>query len=152
MRQELIIWSQVALNTQSCLPRLLLCSLISFLITGVYHHVQLSAHILIVSVPLKHNSRRPRGPLLLDPVSGLRKHSPDVCCFHSVISGSLSHGEPTHGLADRVINCREVLEAFNLLVLQVSSSPYTLQTQQSRVSPSNEVHWIQLDDLVSLPA
>ncbi|XP_050004774.1 GREB1-like protein isoform X2 [Alexandromys fortis] len=63
----------------------------------------------------------------------------------SVISGSLSHGEPTHGLADRVINCREVLEAFNLLVLQVSSFPYTLQTQQSRISSSNEVHWIQLD-------
>uniref|UniRef100_A0A8C9IS22 GREB1 like retinoic acid receptor coactivator n=1 Tax=Piliocolobus tephrosceles TaxID=591936 RepID=A0A8C9IS22_9PRIM len=63
----------------------------------------------------------------------------------SVISGSLSHGEPSHGLADRVINCREVLEAFNLLVLQVSSFPYTLQTQQSRISSSNEVHWIQLD-------
>uniref|UniRef100_A0A8C5V0P6 GREB1 like retinoic acid receptor coactivator n=1 Tax=Microcebus murinus TaxID=30608 RepID=A0A8C5V0P6_MICMU len=65
----------------------------------------------------------------------------------SVISGSLSHGEPSHGLADRVINCREVLEAFNLLVLQVSSFPYTLQTQQSRISSSNEVHWIQLDTL-----
>lgn len=65
----------------------------------------------------------------------------------SVISGSLSHGEPTHGLADRVINCREVLEAFNLLVLQVSSFPYTLQTQQSRISSSNEVHWIQLDTM-----
>ncbi|XP_055092500.2 GREB1-like protein isoform X4 [Symphalangus syndactylus] len=63
----------------------------------------------------------------------------------SVISGSLSHGEPSHGLADRIINCREVLEAFNLLVLQVSSFPYTLQTQQSRISSSNEVHWIQLD-------
>ncbi|XP_058533076.1 GREB1-like protein isoform X2 [Ochotona princeps] len=63
----------------------------------------------------------------------------------SVISGSVSHGEPSHGLADRVINCREVLEAFNLLVLQVSSFPYTLQTQQSRISSSNEVHWIQLD-------
>uniref|UniRef100_A0A2K6TMW6 GREB1 like retinoic acid receptor coactivator n=1 Tax=Saimiri boliviensis boliviensis TaxID=39432 RepID=A0A2K6TMW6_SAIBB len=63
----------------------------------------------------------------------------------SVISGSLSHGEPSHGLADRVINCREVLEAFNLLVLQVSSFPYTLQTQQSRISSNNEVHWIQLD-------
>ncbi|KAM7126388.1 GREB1-like protein isoform 2-T2 [Molossus nigricans] len=63
----------------------------------------------------------------------------------SVISGSLSHGEPSHGLADRVINCREVLDAFNLLVLQVSSFPYTLQTQQSRISSSNEVHWIQLD-------
>ncbi|XP_022351504.1 GREB1-like protein [Enhydra lutris kenyoni] len=65
----------------------------------------------------------------------------------SVISGSLSHGEPSHGLADRVINCREVLEAFNLLVLQVSSFPYTLQTQQSRISSSNEVHWIQLDGM-----
>uniref|UniRef100_A0A8C6WDQ9 Growth regulation by estrogen in breast cancer-like n=1 Tax=Nannospalax galili TaxID=1026970 RepID=A0A8C6WDQ9_NANGA len=63
----------------------------------------------------------------------------------SVISGSLSHGEPSHGLADRVINCREVLEAFNLLVLQVSSFPYTLQTQQSRINSNNEVHWIQLD-------
>ncbi|XP_048219075.1 GREB1-like protein isoform X2 [Perognathus longimembris pacificus] len=63
----------------------------------------------------------------------------------SVISGTLSHGEPSHGLADRVINCREVLESFNLLVLQVSSFPYTLQTQQSRISSSNEVHWIQLD-------
>ncbi|XP_058133504.1 GREB1-like protein isoform X4 [Dasypus novemcinctus] len=65
----------------------------------------------------------------------------------SVISGSLSHGEPSHGLADRVINCREVLDAFNLLVLQVSSFPYTLQTQQSRISSSNEVHWIQLDNM-----
>ncbi|XP_016017261.2 GREB1-like protein isoform X3 [Rousettus aegyptiacus] len=65
----------------------------------------------------------------------------------SVISGSLSHGEPSHGLADRVINCREVLEAFNLLVLQVSSFPYTLQTQQSRISSSNEVHWIHLDNM-----
>uniref|UniRef100_A0A8C3TKA2 GREB1 like retinoic acid receptor coactivator n=1 Tax=Catharus ustulatus TaxID=91951 RepID=A0A8C3TKA2_CATUS len=63
----------------------------------------------------------------------------------SAISSSLSHGEPNHGLADRVINCREVLEAFNLLVLQVSSFPYALQTQQSRISSSNEVHWIQSD-------
>uniref|UniRef100_A0A8C5TYZ4 GREB1 like retinoic acid receptor coactivator n=1 Tax=Malurus cyaneus samueli TaxID=2593467 RepID=A0A8C5TYZ4_9PASS len=63
----------------------------------------------------------------------------------SAISSSLSHGEPNHGLADRVINCREVLEAFNLLVLQVSSFPYALQTQQSRISSCNEVHWIQSD-------
>uniref|UniRef100_A0A8C2RC74 GREB1 like retinoic acid receptor coactivator n=1 Tax=Capra hircus TaxID=9925 RepID=A0A8C2RC74_CAPHI len=65
----------------------------------------------------------------------------------SVMSGSLSHGEPGHGLADRVINGREVLEAFNLLVLQVTSCPYTLQTQQSRISTSNEVHWMQLDNM-----
>ncbi|KAJ7404482.1 GREB1-like protein [Willisornis vidua] len=56
----------------------------------------------------------------------------------SAISSSLSHGEPNHGLADRVINCREVLEALNLLVLQVSSFPYALQTQQSRISSTNE--------------
>uniref|UniRef100_A0A8C3L8T8 GREB1 like retinoic acid receptor coactivator n=1 Tax=Chrysolophus pictus TaxID=9089 RepID=A0A8C3L8T8_CHRPC len=67
----------------------------------------------------------------------------------SAISSSLSHGEPSHGLADRVINCREVLEAFNLLVLQVSSFPYALQTQQSRISSSNEVHWIQFDAVVN---
>uniref|UniRef100_A0A8C8SJB7 GREB1 like retinoic acid receptor coactivator n=1 Tax=Pelusios castaneus TaxID=367368 RepID=A0A8C8SJB7_9SAUR len=65
----------------------------------------------------------------------------------SAISSSLSHGEPSHGLADRVINCREVTEAFNLLVLQVSSFPYILQTQQSRINSNNEVHWIQFDNV-----
>ncbi|XP_061452564.1 GREB1-like protein isoform X6 [Rhineura floridana] len=68
----------------------------------------------------------------------------------SAISSSLSHGEPSHGLADRVINCREVLEAFNLLVLQVSSFPYALQTQQSRISSANEVHWIQFGNMEEL--
>ncbi|KAK6491099.1 GREB1-like protein isoform X3 [Huso huso] len=58
----------------------------------------------------------------------------------SLISGSVSHGE-LQGLADRVINCREALESMNLLVLQVSSFPFTLQTQQSRISVYNEVHW-----------
>ncbi|XP_006901121.1 PREDICTED: GREB1-like protein [Elephantulus edwardii] len=65
----------------------------------------------------------------------------------SVVSGSLSHSDTSHGLADRIINCREVLEAFNLLVLQVSSFPYTLQSQQSRISCSNEVHWVHLDSM-----
>ncbi|KAM6457238.1 GREB1-like protein isoform 7-T9 [Liasis olivaceus] len=65
----------------------------------------------------------------------------------SAISSSLSHGEPSHGLADRVINCREVLEAFNLLVLQVSSFPYALQTLQSRINSANEVHWIQFGNM-----
>uniref|UniRef100_A0A670I966 GREB1 like retinoic acid receptor coactivator n=1 Tax=Podarcis muralis TaxID=64176 RepID=A0A670I966_PODMU len=68
----------------------------------------------------------------------------------SAISSSLSHGEPSHGLADRMINCREVLEAFNLLVLQVSSFPYALQTLQSRISSANEVHWIQLGNMEEL--
>uniref|UniRef100_A0A673A2N3 Growth regulating estrogen receptor binding 1 n=1 Tax=Sphaeramia orbicularis TaxID=375764 RepID=A0A673A2N3_9TELE len=45
------------------------------------------------------------------------------------------------GFADRVVNCQEVLNAMNLLVLQVSSFPYTMQTRQSRISLHNEVHW-----------
>ncbi|XP_030629772.1 GREB1-like protein [Chanos chanos] len=58
----------------------------------------------------------------------------------SALSGSVCHGE-LQGLADRVVNCQEVLEAVNLLVLQVSCFPYTLQTRQSRISVHNEVHW-----------
>ncbi|XP_069076093.1 GREB1-like protein isoform X1 [Pleurodeles waltl] len=65
----------------------------------------------------------------------------------SAISGSLSHGEPGQGLADRIINCREVLDALNLIVLQVSSFPYALQTQQSRISSCNEVHWMPQDSM-----
>uniref|UniRef100_A0AAR2ISX5 GREB1-like protein n=1 Tax=Pygocentrus nattereri TaxID=42514 RepID=A0AAR2ISX5_PYGNA len=58
----------------------------------------------------------------------------------SSMSGSVSHGE-LQGLADRVVNCGEVLEAENVLVLQVSSFPFTLQSHQSRISVHNEVHW-----------
>uniref|UniRef100_A0A665UWB5 Growth regulating estrogen receptor binding 1 n=1 Tax=Echeneis naucrates TaxID=173247 RepID=A0A665UWB5_ECHNA len=58
----------------------------------------------------------------------------------SALSGSVCHGE-LQGLADRVVNCQEVLDAMNLLVLQVSCFPYTLQTRQSRISLHNEVHW-----------
>ncbi|XP_055359708.1 GREB1-like protein isoform X3 [Betta splendens] len=58
----------------------------------------------------------------------------------SALSGSVCHGE-LQGLADRVVNCQEVLNAMNLLVLQVSCFPYTLQTRQSRISIHNEVHW-----------
>uniref|UniRef100_A0A8K9V8S5 GREB1-like protein n=1 Tax=Oncorhynchus mykiss TaxID=8022 RepID=A0A8K9V8S5_ONCMY len=58
----------------------------------------------------------------------------------SALSGSVCHGE-LQGLADRVVNCQEVLEAMNLLVLQVSCFPFTLQTRQSRISVHNEVHW-----------
>ncbi|CAB1317321.1 unnamed protein product, partial [Coregonus sp. 'balchen'] len=55
----------------------------------------------------------------------------------SALSGSVCHGE-LQGLADRVVNCQEVLEAMNLLVLQVSCFPFTLQTRQSRISVHNE--------------
>lgn len=52
-------------------------------------------------------------------------------------------------MADRVVNCPEVLEAINLLVLQVSCFPFTLQSRQSRISPQNEVHWPKTESLVS---
>lgn len=54
------------------------------------------------------------------------------------------------GLANRIVNCQEVLDAVNLLVLQVSSFPYVLQTRQSRVSIHNEVNWPSEESLVSL--
>lgn len=53
-------------------------------------------------------------------------------------------------MADRVVNCQEVLNAMNLLVLQVSCFPYTLQTRQSRISVHNEVHWPSSEILVSV--
>uniref|UniRef100_A0A671XT90 GREB1 like retinoic acid receptor coactivator n=1 Tax=Sparus aurata TaxID=8175 RepID=A0A671XT90_SPAAU len=68
----------------------------------------------------------------------------------SALSGSVCHGE-LQGLADRVVNCQEVLDAMNLLVLQVSCFPYTLQTRQSRISTHNEVHWPSKESLVSSP-
>ncbi|KAK7945463.1 hypothetical protein WMY93_001191 [Mugilogobius chulae] len=64
----------------------------------------------------------------------------------SALSGSVCHGE-LQGLADRVVNCPEVLTAMNLLVLQVSCFPYTLQTHQSRISLHNEVHWPSSESL-----
>ncbi|XP_072426504.1 GREB1-like protein isoform X2 [Chiloscyllium punctatum] len=57
-------------------------------------------------------------------------------------SGSATHGESSQVLSDKFINSHEALEACNLLILQVSSFPFTLQTQQSRVNFQNEVHWI----------
>ncbi|XP_005995991.1 protein GREB1 [Latimeria chalumnae] len=45
------------------------------------------------------------------------------------------------GLIDRLLNCRQVTEAPNILILHVTSFPYALQTQQTRISPYNEIHW-----------
>uniref|UniRef100_A0A8C8HUF8 GREB1-like protein n=1 Tax=Oncorhynchus tshawytscha TaxID=74940 RepID=A0A8C8HUF8_ONCTS len=65
----------------------------------------------------------------------------------SARSGSVCHGE-LQGIADRVVNCQEVLEALNLLVLQVSCFPFALQTRQSRISVHNEVHWPDNTDIL----
>lgn len=80
----------------------------------------------------------------LSQVSNILSHS-----LSSALSGSVCHGE-LQGLADRVVNCQEVLDAMNLLVLQVSCFPYTLQTRQSRISTHNEVHWPTSESLVSI--
>ncbi|KAM9316407.1 protein GREB1 [Gastrophryne carolinensis] len=45
------------------------------------------------------------------------------------------------GLVDRLLNCREVRESPNILILHITSCPYALQTQNTRISPYNEIHW-----------
>lgn len=80
---------------------------------------------------------------------GLWKVTNTLSSSFSALSGSVCHGE-LQGLADRVVNCQEVLNAMNLLVLQVSCFPYTLQTRQSRISIHNEVHWPSSESLVSI--
>nr|XP_033794926.1 protein GREB1 [Geotrypetes seraphini] len=45
------------------------------------------------------------------------------------------------GLVDRLLNCREVKEASNIVTLHVTSLPYALQTQYTQISPYNEIHW-----------
>ncbi|XP_048387819.1 protein GREB1 [Stegostoma tigrinum] len=55
--------------------------------------------------------------------------------------GTFSQSEPFLGLADRIVNCKEMKEALNVLTLQVTSFPFALQTQQTYISPYNEIHW-----------
>ncbi|MEE6476831.1 hypothetical protein FKM82_011234 [Ascaphus truei] len=64
---------------------------------------------------------------------------------HWDLSSSLyspySQNESAVGLVDKLLNCREVKDAPNILVLHVTSFPYALQTQNTRISPYNEIHW-----------
>ncbi|XP_062893592.1 protein GREB1 isoform X2 [Mobula hypostoma] len=55
--------------------------------------------------------------------------------------GAVSRNEPFLGVADRIINCKEMKEALNVLTLQVTSFPFAFQTQQTCISPYNEIHW-----------
>ncbi|XP_014892841.1 protein GREB1 isoform X3 [Poecilia latipinna] len=54
--------------------------------------------------------------------------------FYSSTDGSL-------GLVDRLLNSRQVKDATNILILHVTSFPFALQTQCTRISPYNEIHW-----------
>ncbi|XP_051880526.1 LOW QUALITY PROTEIN: protein GREB1 [Pristis pectinata] len=55
--------------------------------------------------------------------------------------GAVPRSEPFLGVADRIVNCREMKEALNVLTLQVTSFPFAFQTQQTYISPYNEIHW-----------
>jgi len=56
-------------------------------------------------------------------------------------SGQCSGGDSNLGLVDGLLNCRQILDASNILTLHVTSFPFTLQTQYTRISPYNEIHW-----------
>ncbi|XP_054583888.1 protein GREB1 [Eptesicus fuscus] len=59
----------------------------------------------------------------------------------SAVHNLYSPGDPSVGLVDRLLNCREVKEAPNIVTLHVTSFPYALQTQHTLISPYNEIHW-----------
>ncbi|KAM5316172.1 protein GREB1 isoform 2-T2 [Glossophaga mutica] len=59
----------------------------------------------------------------------------------SAVRNLYSQSDPTSGWVDRLLNCREVKEAPNIVTLHVTSFPYALQTQHTLISPYNEIHW-----------
>ncbi|XP_006869510.1 PREDICTED: protein GREB1 isoform X1 [Chrysochloris asiatica] len=59
----------------------------------------------------------------------------------SAVHNLYSQSDPSVGLVDRLLNCREVKEAPNIVTLHVTSFPYALQTQHTLISPYNEIHW-----------
>ncbi|GAA6107361.1 protein GREB1 isoform X3, partial [Tachysurus ichikawai] len=50
-------------------------------------------------------------------------------------------GLSNSGLVDSLLNCKYIQEAPNVLILHVTSFPFALQTQYTRISPYNEIHW-----------
>eukprot|EP00118_Oscarella_pearsei_P004100 m.17052 g.17052 ORF g.17052 m.17052 type:complete len:2013 (+) comp27284_c1_seq1:143-6181(+) len=53
------------------------------------------------------------------------------------------NGEPANRVViDTRLNCKDLLEAENVIALLVASMPYALQHCSSRVRPENEVHWM----------
>ncbi|XP_035008366.2 protein GREB1 [Hippoglossus stenolepis] len=58
-----------------------------------------------------------------------------------ISSASYSTSDSGLGLVDKLLNSRRVRDAPNILILHVTSFPFTLQTQYTRISPYNEIHW-----------
>ncbi|KAM6979895.1 LOW QUALITY PROTEIN: protein GREB1 [Aplochiton taeniatus] len=56
-------------------------------------------------------------------------------------SGAFTAGDCGLGLVDILLNSRPIREASNILILHVTSFPFALQTQNTRISPYNEIHW-----------
>ncbi|KAM6950438.1 protein GREB1 isoform 2-T2 [Lycodopsis pacificus] len=56
-------------------------------------------------------------------------------------SASHSSSDSGLGLVDQLLNSRQVRDAPNILILHVTSFPFALQTQYTRISPYNEIHW-----------
>uniref|UniRef100_A0AAQ4QJT3 Growth regulating estrogen receptor binding 1 n=1 Tax=Gasterosteus aculeatus aculeatus TaxID=481459 RepID=A0AAQ4QJT3_GASAC len=56
---------------------------------------------------------------------------------------SASHSSPDSGLGlvDQLLNSCQVRDTPNILILHVTSFPFALQTQYTRISPYNEIHW-----------
>ncbi|EPY75608.1 hypothetical protein CB1_001616093 [Camelus ferus] len=69
----------------------------------------------------------------------------------STVHNLYSQSDPSVGLVDRLLNCREVKEAPNIVTLHVTSFPYALQTQHTLISPYNEIHWPASYSNVSAP-
>ncbi|KAM7406316.1 hypothetical protein PAMP_000701 [Pampus punctatissimus] len=58
-----------------------------------------------------------------------------------ITSASYSSSDSGLGLVDQLLNSRQVRDAPNILILHVTSFPFALQTQYTRISPYNEIHW-----------
>ncbi|XP_071400513.1 protein GREB1 [Centroberyx affinis] len=58
-----------------------------------------------------------------------------------ISSSAYSSSDSGLGLVDKLLNSRQVREATNILALHVTSFPFALQTQYTRISPYNEIHW-----------
>uniref|UniRef100_A0A3Q3N2C2 Growth regulating estrogen receptor binding 1 n=1 Tax=Mastacembelus armatus TaxID=205130 RepID=A0A3Q3N2C2_9TELE len=58
-----------------------------------------------------------------------------------ISSASYSSSDTGLGLVDQLLNSRQVSDTQNILILHVTSFPFVLQTQYTRISPYNEIHW-----------
>ncbi|XP_028258212.1 protein GREB1 [Parambassis ranga] len=58
-----------------------------------------------------------------------------------ISSASYNSPDSGLGLVDQLLNSRQIRDAANILILHVTSFPFALQTQCTRISPYNEIHW-----------